>query len=242
MEAPDNGTTAAAAAAAAAASVDADSDAAFLAVLDALEQQQPVETIRSIVEDGGPHVLTARDEEGWTVLHYAAESKASGEVMKYLVDACPQQALMGGSKTIRGGGDTVLVVALENDAPFGVVRLVTDAWEAALETKAAGGCTPLHAACAHGASLDVVSFLALRRPLSLVERNGIGCLPLHHAVENSNTEPDVVRFLVAHAPSALSERDGEGRLPIDIAASVAAAASQNPDRLEIVQCLAGSAV
>ena len=43
--------------------------------------------------------------------------------MKYLVDACPQQALMGGSKTIRGGGDTVLVVALENDAPFDLQQL-----------------------------------------------------------------------------------------------------------------------
>jgi Ankyrin repeats (3 copies) len=80
--------------------------------------------------------------------------------------------------------------------------------------------SPLHFSCAFAGndSVDVVRYLAKKRPEALLLQNKDGYTPLHLAVHSTSCE-DVVSLLTAKEPAATAQVDHLGRTPLHIACS-----------------------
>lgn len=84
--------------------------------------------------------------------------------------------------------------------------------------------TCLHAACASGATVDVIQLLINAHPDAVATRDRTGLLPIHAACSASATI-DVIKLLLRASPEPVSEEDE---------ASIAAASERHPDRESIL--------
>jgi ankyrin repeat protein len=86
---------------------------------------------------------------------------------------------------------------------------------AALQLRDRHGSTPLHYSATHG-HLDVVDWIATRRPELLAARNDHGDTAAHCAAQAGELE--TLRLLVSRDPSALLVENSVGLRPVDLAA------------------------
>jgi len=79
-----------------------------------------------------------------------------------------------------------------------------------------GGSLPLHHACQHGCTDDVIQFLVGSWPQSveiMTDSSCYGCLPLHHACTGKSSLT-VIQALVQAWPNAVHLQDDKGYLPL----------------------------
>ena len=176
-------------------------------------------------------------EDMRSLLHVAVGSAASGSVVKAILKLLPK----GSAEASCLGKRLPLHLALMRNASADTVAALIEAYPGALGRKTADASEglPLHIACAHGTSPDVVKLLLCSRatcdPLLQVGRLG---LPLHAAVEYLTQQfivgpgqrmstgygrssirdaAEVVRVLLAAAPQAASmPRRRDMKLPVHL--------------------------
>lgn len=103
------------------------------------------------------------------------------------------------------------------------------------------GLLPVHIACRHGASLEVVKILSESYPEGLNSNDLYGNSPLHYACAFSSVE--VIRFLLKSSPSASKVQNCDKKLPIhhmgarndliNISSLVLFMYAHNPDALRL---------
>ena len=127
----------------------------------------------------------------------------------------------GRSTKSPSAGNLVLHEACKQCPPLDVVETLIDANEKAVTVKGNSGYLPIHYACAHGASIELIRLLLSIYPKGVqVTDEDEGILPLHLACIHGTTEEDVYMYLLASYPEGSMIRDDFGRLPIDYAKSI----------------------
>uniref|UniRef100_A0A7S3L2C1 Uncharacterized protein n=1 Tax=Amphora coffeiformis TaxID=265554 RepID=A0A7S3L2C1_9STRA len=101
------------------------------------------------------------------------------------------------------------------------VRLVVHACPEAVRIRDQEGFWPLHWACYHGASVDILKLLLGSWPESVRETISQNRLPLHLACRQS-ASPEAIHFLVEKYPQALEATTTQGMLPLHYACRDAA--------------------
>lgn len=117
--------------------------------------------------------LTARDSQGKTVLHYAAENSCA-EMVRFLLDA-------GASATIRDNRMATPLHYASNYATPDVVKLLLDA-NADIEARCNLGATPLFWSAMNRTSCETVDFL-LEKGADIMARDIDGLTAVDHATE-----------------------------------------------------------
>ncbi len=154
-----------------------------------------------------------------------------------------------------------LVKALERRASLDEIRSIVTAKPNAVKAEDKCGYVPLHSACLHDASLNVVQYLVEQYPDSIHVKNdyylyracigkenesldavqkldyaNFGTLPIHLACHGI-APLDVVQFLVKKKPDSIKDKTNNGKLPLHYAV---AADSIYMSSLAIVQFLVGT--
>jgi hypothetical protein len=143
-----------------------------LSLAEAIEQGQPLDVIRAIVQ-ARPHEM----ESGCYPLHLGVRLRAPPDVIGYLAGAVPEA-----HRRLQYTNGWPLLHHAARTSPLQVVRLVLRLDPGALTTQTAkGDDLPLHLVGANPDAVRVVRFLAHKRPAALREANRDGWLPLHAA-------------------------------------------------------------
>jgi len=169
-----------------------------------------------------------RDDFGRAALHHSLGSKHAKdaqvnnlfdcnkslnvELTRYLITVSSQVL------SIKVSGKTPLHLALENNAPIDILKLLIEKCPEALKERDYDELLPCHLVCTKNfsASLDVVTLIVEADPLALQERDIRGRLPLHFAC-SSNASYEIVKFLIDSYPQAVKEKVDRGRLPLHLA-------------------------
>lgn len=137
------------------------------------------------------HVLQGEtDRYGRTALHYAAEFRASADVVMLLLELDPNA---GAARDYIGR--TPLHCACAYGSAAEVVKILADTRQGAVKERDRRKRTPLHVACSHDASLDVVRMLLERYPQAVREKNGKGATPLEIAEKSNAVTLEVMQSL-----------------------------------------------
>jgi hypothetical protein len=235
---------------------------------DAIWEGRLLEDIRAIVEERHhPNVLLETPggrfkQLGYLPLHDAAKARAPLDVIRYLVDRCPEAArvkttdehahlplhlaILGHRqpeyrdqflpRSTPGVPRFPQVVAFA-DAPTDVerCRTIIQAWPQALAEPGGDGRLPIHLllfGSGDPTEIEAVRALVDPYPGTLSLRDSDGCLPLHYAARHVWVPVDVLQFLAAKHPQALLEPNVEGELPLHVAVRCNRA-------LPLIQALAG---
>ena len=148
---------------------------------------------------------STRSAGGYTLLHMACISKASQEIIHYLLDqdgldAC-QVRDKGGRLPLHYAHDSSTVQALFSRFPNGSYGRDNN------------GNTPLHVACLYGNRIHVLRALCGCNQQVVRTTNQDGDLPLHVACV-AQSEEAVVEFLISMYPEAVGQRGKGGQLPL----------------------------
>ena len=159
--------------------------------------------------------LQARDEDGETLLHYAAFYNENPAVVKTLLEAGANLEAQTKIGEFVGGSLTPLHRAAENGNPAVVTALLEAG--ADIEARGEGGETPLHMAAQNENPAVVTVLLEAGADLEArtVVRGGGGETPLHRAAYDNN--PAIVTTLL-EAGADLEARNKEGETPLHRAA------------------------
>mmetsp|Transcript_13310 Transcript_13310/g.31341 ORF Transcript_13310/g.31341 Transcript_13310/m.31341 type:complete len:484 (-) Transcript_13310:117-1568(-) len=140
----------------------------------------------------------------------------------------------GRSTNSPSADNLVLHEACKQNPPLDLVEALIEANAMAVMVKGNSGYLPIHYACAHGASIELIRFLLSIYPEGLrVVDEDEGFLPLHLACIYGNTEEDVYMYLLTLYPEGSMIRDDFGRRPIDYAKSI----RNDSQRRIAVECL-----
>ncbi len=151
--------------------------------------------------------IAARDDEGWTPLHWAAESNEKPAVAALLL------ARGADIEARDDDGFTPLHVAAANNPEPAVAAILIDCG-ADIAARADKGSTPLHAAAASNAG-PAVAALLIDRGADIEATTDDGFTPLHTAAEH-NAEPAVSALLMDHGADIEAATDG-GWTPLHLA-------------------------
>ncbi len=156
----------------------------------------------------------ARDKNGWTPLHLAAQFNRNPAVVTLLLDrgADPQARTKGGTTPLHGAAQSTVTLddpAVDALLPA-VVTLLLDRG-ADPQARDENGTTPLHRAAQFNENPAVVTLL-LNRGADPQARDENGTTPLHRAAQ-FNENPAVVTLLLNRGAD-LQARDKNGTTPL----------------------------
>eukprot|EP00557_Chaetoceros_sp_GSL56_P003676 CAMPEP_0176493334 /NCGR_PEP_ID=MMETSP0200_2-20121128/9495_1 /TAXON_ID=947934 /ORGANISM="Chaetoceros sp., Strain GSL56" /LENGTH=300 /DNA_ID=CAMNT_0017890993 /DNA_START=86 /DNA_END=988 /DNA_ORIENTATION=- len=77
-------------------------------------------------------------------------------------------------------------------------------------------CIPIHIACMHSPTLQVIAAFIAASPKSLESTDGIGRTALHNAIRYK-ASPEVITLLISAAPRAVFIKAADGSLPLHLA-------------------------
>jgi hypothetical protein len=106
--------------------------------------------------------------------------------------------------------------AISLGATLDVLKIMYDIYPPAIKDAGTNGSfrsTPLHAACAYRAPLEVVKLLIREYPEAAAIKTNHGYTPLHNACEYGVSSPDVIKLLIQTNPQALEQRNKLGNTP-----------------------------
>jgi len=132
----------------------------------------------------------------YTPLHIGMRKQAPAEVIKTLVEACPEAA-----KVNDRHGNTPLHYGMKHKAPAEVIKLLVEACPEAVKLKnhfkyPYYGNTPLHIGMQHNAPAEVIKLLAEAYPEGAKEKGVGGYTPLHYGMKY-NAPAEVIKLLQA---------------------------------------------
>jgi len=198
-----------------------------------------VETISHLIQMW-PESLQVRDWDAYLPLHVACCKNAQNtDMIALLLAKGPQAVCEACPKT----GHLPLHLACRVQATLAVLRLLVEAWPAAMFVQDKYLFLPLHYACRKineisdteetQSHLERVKLLVEPRPEYLHTQTKIGMLPLHWACLEPMASTNVIRYLVESYPTTVFVRDHKGRLPLHLAC----AQTTGEPPLEVIQCL-----
>jgi ankyrin repeat protein len=136
--------------------------------------KNPYRDVVEFLYEKWPNALQEKNNDGALPLHLAAANNPSLEVLEFLYQKWPDALQV---KTDGAGWLPLHYAASRNPHPFlKVVEFLYDKWPPALQENDATGRLPLHYA-AQVSSMDVVRFLAEKRPQALHGQGVKICLP-----------------------------------------------------------------
>jgi hypothetical protein len=150
------------------------------------------------------------DEDGYTLLHIGMKNKAPAEVIKLLVEACPEA--VKGEDVI---GKTPLHYGMGYKKPTEVIKLLVDACPEAVAVKDREGNTPLHLGMIYNAPAEAIKLLVDVWPDSVKEKDEHGNTALHYGMKH-NAPAEVIKLLVEACPEAVNEYDVWGFTPLHL--------------------------
>lgn len=140
----------------------------------------------------------------------------------------------GRSANSTAAGNLVLHEACKYNAPTDVVDALVEANDKAVSTKGYAGYLPLHCACAHGGSIELIRLLQSLHPeATTVVDDDDGALPLHLACKIGTMKEGAYMCLLTSYPEGSNVRDDFGRLPIDYAKNI----QSDAHRKIVIECL-----
>jgi hypothetical protein len=146
------------------------------------------------------------------------------ETLMYRVLNEPHAAYVkftGRSANSTYAGNLLLHEACKKNPPMDIIEALIESNETAVTTKGNSGYLPVHYACAHGASIQLIQLLLSIHPEAVgAVDDEEGILPLHLACRSGMTKEDVFMCLLVAFPEGSMVRDDYGRLPIDYAKSI----------------------
>jgi ankyrin repeat protein len=110
----------------------------------------------------------------------------------------------------------LLQVCRDRPQSIDKIRSVVKARPETLKATNTQGSLPLHVACGHQASLEVVQYLAEQWPEGLTTKNVTGDIPLHFAC-SLEAPLAVVEYLVEKSPDSVEGANVNGCLPLHVA-------------------------
>ena len=163
-----------------------------------------------------------------TPLHYYVYwGNRNIEIIKLLVEACPEALTMGDENTFKLTPlHTILLPP--NKPDLDTVKFLVDLNPSLLSIEDNYGRLPIHSASSNDyITPDVMKFLIKACPGSLEVMDVFEDLPLHHLLrvtyrssKELNNAPEILKLFVNVYPrSVFQERDGGGKLPIQTAAA-----------------------
>lgn len=175
-----------------------------------------------------PGIVESYGNVAGTPLHYYLYwGKRDIDMVKLLVEACPEALTMGDNKTL---GFTPLHSIFINSVPdLDVLEHLIQANPLVLRIRDKLGQLPIHeAACNGNVTPEVMKCLIDACPETVVERDWDGDLPFHCFLQNrrwdskqSTAAHDIMKLFFNAAPdkTVFQGRDGSGLLPIQAAAA-----------------------
>lgn len=147
-----------------------------------------------------------------TPLHYACENRPTADVVRALIDACPQSL----ERRQEPGGQLPLHAACTWGASPDVVRALLEARPSCAEMRDFLSNLPLHCACYSGAETVVVEALIEAYPQSVWPRNhqGSGAIDIVRRLSHPNRR-EVLRLLEA-TQSRLLARSAAGEEGVEV--------------------------
>lgn len=113
---------------------------------------------------------------------------------------------------------------------FSSIQSLLQQYPSSIQSKNKNGNIPLHLACFHGASLQVVEYLVSSWPSSLSVEDDQGSLALHWACFGQKCDLLVIQNLLLQNPSSISHQTHNKQIPLHYACA-------NGGSLQIVQVL-----
>jgi len=153
-----------------------------------------------------------RDRDGWHPLHLACISGSSHEVVKALLDAYPNAAMMPDSAEHQ----LPLHLAVSHNAGKDVIEELYEAYPDAIKCHAKwDGMLPLHLACCqYNIKPDIVRFLIAKYPEGA---QGVtkhcSSLPLHFAARYG-CSMEIIRMLADAYPQGLNHKNVHNEKPL----------------------------
>jgi ankyrin repeat protein len=177
-----------------------------------------IEFVRLLLESN-PEIINSGYNH--SPLHWACYNNASFEIIKLLVDACPNSVKR---KTV--GGKIALHYSCVANAPIQVIQYLLEVYPEGAKigmtrikhTETIG--YPLHFACDGNASLEVITLLVKTYPDALRALDGrYGFIPLHYSC-SKNAPLNVIKCLIDAFPDGVKTSTYQGLgllLPLHIA-------------------------
>lgn len=170
--------------------------------------------ILDILLDAKPTLLSERDDFfAMNVLHCAAVSSASSDVIKYLIEKRPELV----TETYLGG-NSLMHAAVSSNNP----KVIESILEIKPELIKLARCqnelqeSPLHFAAELCTNTKVIDLLLMRNPALIDGITAFGNTVLHDAAKkNSNSQ--VLRRLIHAKPTLTEAKNWLGQTPLDIA-------------------------
>lgn len=172
-----------------------------------------LEIIQMLVEAYPTALRLVGSEEDYP-LHLAAIVGAPMEVLSYLGNKWPAAFLAPNRRQSR----PLHLICARTPTMETLQYMLSKGGSAALKTKDHNRDLPLHVACKHGASLQVVKVLVKKYPDAMLAANSRGDLPLHVAL-TAGAPLNLIKWLLERAPRAASTPNIHGDTPLHLAAS-----------------------
>lgn len=143
------------------------------------------------IANKNPELLRWRDNAGHTPLHLACIGQAGDEIIRFLVNKCPE-ALTISDET---GVNTPLHLACDMPYPVLSILELLSVSETAVKARNGNGQTPLHLLSARGNSRDCLMVLLNAYPGLVCERDNVGRIALHVAIDGWRKESERLALL-----------------------------------------------
>ena len=142
-----------------------------------------------------------KDKEGRLPLHIACRNKVSLEVIRYLVDQCPDSLMVKEKE-----GRLPLYIAWKNNASLEIIYYLVQQYPNSVMVNENDGSLP---------PLELIQCMVEQNPEFLKAKDKEGRLPLHHACWNEESL-EVVHYLVEQYPESINIKSDNGHTPLNL--------------------------